>query len=48
MIPYITPEQVDEVLAKPGLYVALPILNADDAAELFNRMLDHVQGEQET
>jgi hypothetical protein len=46
MIPYITPEQVDEVLAKPGLYVALPILNADDAAELFNRMLDHLQGEQ--
>jgi hypothetical protein len=47
-IPYITPETIEEVLAKPGLYVALPITNSDDAAELFNRVLDHVQGPQET
>ena len=47
MVPYVTPEQVDEVLAKPGLYVALPITTPDEAAELFNRVLDHLQGEQE-
>jgi hypothetical protein len=47
-IPYVTPEQIDQVLAKPGLYVALPIADSDAAAELFNRVLDHVQGEQET
>lgn len=48
MVPYVTPEQVEEVLAKPGLYVALPITDADAAAELVNRVLDHLQGEQET
>jgi hypothetical protein len=47
-IPYVTPEDVEAVLAKPGLYVSLPIENSDDAAELFNRLLDHLQGEQET
>lgn len=47
MIPYVTPEQIDEVLAKPGLYVALPITTPVDLAEMFNRILDHLQGEQE-
>lgn len=45
-VPYATPEDVDDVLAKPGLYVALPITDSDAAAELFNRILDHMQGEQ--
>lgn len=47
-IPYATPEDVERVLAKPGLYVSLPITDADAAAELFNRVLDELQGEQET
>lgn len=47
-VPYVTPEQVEEALARPGCWVALPIADSDAAAELVNRVLDAVQGEQET
>jgi len=47
MIPYITPDQLDELLARDGLYVSLPLKDSTDAAEFFNRILDQLQGEQE-
>jgi hypothetical protein len=47
-VPYATEEDLEAVLAKPGLYVSLPITDAASAAELVNRVLDHLQGEQET
>ncbi len=46
MIPYVSPDQVEKLLAKGGLYVALPLKDSTDAAEFFNRMLDELQGEQ--
>lgn len=48
MIPYVTPEEVESLFAEGGLYVSLPLKDSTDAAEFFNRMLDRVQGVQET
>lgn len=47
-LPYATEEDVEAVLAQEGLYVALPIATPACLAEMFNRILDHLQGEQET
>lgn len=46
-IPYVTPEQIEAMLAQHGNFVALPIIDSSGAAELVNRMLDELQGEQE-
>lgn len=44
---YATEEDVTEALAQEGLYVRLPITTAADLTEAFNRILDHLQGEQD-
>jgi hypothetical protein len=45
---YATEEEVIEAMTQEGLYVSLPITNTADLTEAFNRILDHLQGEQDS